>query len=196
MILALTHFFLINPYNNAPNTSLQCASSDLNEISIDEVFETNPLIFKRVRYKIFNFLCSDRQIICDSIRSCCDKFGKINLRRMWKKNLSLNGDEKDTFLNSHMQLVRDQGTGATLTHVEYFLDLSIKCCRAAFKIAHSIGKMRLQKIQKRMVKRSWIPFYTNASGGKGIIGHHCINWMHVYFSKHCDIAPTTGRSHL
>ena len=38
--------FSIDPYNNAPNTSLQCVSSDLNEISIDEVSETNPLIFK------------------------------------------------------------------------------------------------------------------------------------------------------
>ena len=31
--------FSIDPYNNAPNTSLQCASSELNEMSIDEVSE-------------------------------------------------------------------------------------------------------------------------------------------------------------
>ena len=81
----------------------------------------------------------------------------------------------------------------TSTHVEYFLDVSIKCCRAAFRIAHNIGNMRLQRIQERMVKGSWITFDTNASRGKGIIGRHCINWMHVYFSKHCDIMPTIGR---
>ena len=107
---------LIDPYNNAPSTSLQCGSSDLNEISIDEVSETNPLIFKRVlgqvSYKRFNFLCSNHQIICNSSKSCCgnlclNKFGKINLRRMREKYLSLNGDEQDTFLISRMQFVRD-----------------------------------------------------------------------------------------
>ena len=109
---------------------------------------------------------------------------------MREKYLSLNGDDQYTFLISHMQIIRDQGTRATSTHVEYFLDLSIKCCRVAFKIAHSIGNMRLQRIQERMVKGSWIPFNTNAWGGKGIIGCHCINWLHVYFSKHYNIMPT------
>ena len=56
--------------------------------------------------------------------------------------------------------------------------------------------MRLQRIQERMVKGSWISFDTNALGGKGIIGCHCINWLHVYFSKHYNIMPTTGRFHL
>ena len=37
---------------------------------------------------------------------------------------------------------------------------------------------------------------TNASGGKGIIRRHCIHWMHIYFSRHCDIMPTTRRLHL
>ena len=46
-----------------------------------------------------------------------------------------------------MQLVRDKGEGATSTHVEYFLDLSIKCCRVAFKTNHSSGNMRLQRIK-------------------------------------------------
>ena len=112
---------------------------------------------------------------------------------MWEKYLSLNGEEQYAFLISHMQLVKDHAVGANLTHVEYYLGLSTKCCRAAFRIAHNIGNMRLQRIQERMVKGSWIPFNTNASGGKGIIGRHCINWMHVYFSKHCDIMPTIGR---
>ena len=62
---------------------------------------------------------------------------------MWEKYLSLNGDEQDTFLISPMQFVRDQGVG---THVEYFLDLRIKCCGATLKIAHNIGNMRLQRI--------------------------------------------------
>ena len=37
----------------------------------------------------------------------------------------------------------------------------------------------------------------NSSGGKGLIGHHCINWMDsIYLSKQCDIMPTTGRLHF
>ena len=115
---------------------------------------------------------------------------------MREKYLSLNGDDQYTFLISHMQIIRDQGTRATSTHVEYFLHLSIKCCITAFKIAHNIGNMRLQRIQERMVKASWIPFDTNALRGRGIIGRHCKNWMHVYFCKHCDIMPTTRRLHL
>ena len=34
--------FSINPYNNAPNTSLQCDSSELNEILIDKNSKTKP----------------------------------------------------------------------------------------------------------------------------------------------------------
>ena len=64
---------------------------------------------------------------------------------MEEKYLSLNGDKHDAFLISHMQLIRDQGVGATLTHVEYFLDLCINCCRVAFKIAHSIGEHEASK---------------------------------------------------
>ena len=153
--------FSIDPYNNAPSTSLQCASCDLNEISIDEVSKTNPLIFKRVprqvSYKRFNFRCSDRQIICDSSKSCCgnlclNKFGKINLRRMQEKYLSLNGEEQDTFLILHMRFVKDHNTGLNLTHVEYFLGLSTKYCQTALKIAHSVANMRLQRVQLRLLK--------------------------------------------
>ena len=55
---------------------------------------------------------------------------------MREKYLSLNGDEQDTFLFSDMQLIKDPTTG---THVEYFFDLSLKCCQAAFKIAIALG---------------------------------------------------------
>ena len=57
-----------------------------------------------------------------------------------QKYLSLNGEEQDTFLILHMRFVKDHNTGLNLTHVEYFLGLSTHCCRAVFKIAHSIGK--------------------------------------------------------
>ena len=38
--------FSIDPYRNAPNTGLQCASSELNENSKDEVSEAKPLSLK------------------------------------------------------------------------------------------------------------------------------------------------------
>ena len=57
--------------------------------------------------------------------------------------LSLNGEEQDSFLISHMKLVVDHEVRASSTHVEYYLGPSIKCCRVALKNAHNIGNMRL-----------------------------------------------------
>ena len=181
--------FSIDPYRVAPKIGLPIASDEYNENSIDEVSQSKYFSFKRVSRQVsvrrFNFLCSDRQIICNSSKSCCvnlclTKFERINLRRMREKYLSLDGDEQDTFLISHMQLVRDQATGV---HVEYFVDLSLKCRRAAFKIAHSIGDMRLQRVQQRLLKGSWVPIDRNGTGNKGQIGQHAIRWIEVYFSK-------------
>ena len=200
--------FSIEPFNSRPKQigiqhSGTCASTDKE--STDDACSSQPLTFKRVPRQVsvkrFTFLCSDRQIVCDSSKTCCgnlclSKFGKANLRVMREKYLSLNGEEQDTFLISHMQLVRDHTPGASSTHVEYFLGIGTKCCRAAFKIAHSIGNMRLQRIQHRLLKGSWIPFDKIAYAGKGLVGRHAINWMENYFSKQCDIMPTTGRLHL
>ena len=201
--------FSIDPFKRPGQSGIQdsksCASIDKDETTSGEACVTKPLTFKRVPRQVsvkrYNFLCSDRQIVCDSSKTCCgnlclNKFGKSNLRIMREKYLSLNGEEQDTFLISHMQLVRDHATGASSTHVEYYLALRTKCCRVAFKIAHSIGNMRLQRIQLRLVKGSFIPFDMNSSGSKGLIGRHSINWMEIYFSKQCDIMPTTGRLHL
>ena len=32
--------------------------------------------------------------------------------------------------------------------------------------------------------------------GKGLVGHHAVNWSKKYFSLHCEVMPTTGRLHL
>ena len=157
--------FSIDPFKRPGQSGIQdsksCASIDKDETTSGEACVTKPLTFKRVPRQVsvkrYNFLCSDRQIVCDSSKTCCgnlclNKFGKSNLRIMREKYLSLNGEEQDTFLISHMQLVRDHATGASSTHVEYYLALRTKCCRVAFKIAHSIGNMRLQRIQLRLVK--------------------------------------------
>ena len=85
---------------------------------------------------------------------------------------------------------------ANSTHVEYYLTLCTTCCRVAFKIAYSIGNMRLHRIQQCQVKGSWMPIEKNLAGSKGLIGSHAIKWMEIYFSKQCDVMPTTRRLHL
>ena len=144
--------------------------------------------------KRYNFLCSDHQIAFDISKPCCgnlclSKFGKPNLRGLQQKYLSLNSDKQDTFLISHMQLVKVQ-------HVEYYLSLSVKSCRVAFKIVYRIGNMRLQRIQHQLVKGWWVPFNNIESACKGLIGLHAIRWMEIYLVKQCDVMLTTRRLHF
>ena len=151
--------------------------------------------------KRYNFLCSDRQISIDLCKICCgslclSKFGKANLRGLQEKYSSLNGDEQDTFLVSHMQLVKEYLEVSCAQQVEYYLTLTMKCCRVAFKIAYSIGNMRLQRIQHRVLNGWWVPLNNIESPYKGLIGRHVVRWMEIYFSKQCDVMPTTGRLHL
>ena len=99
-----------------------------------------------------------------------------------------------TFLISHMQLFFYHTIAANSTQIEYYLTLCTKCCRFAFKIACSIGNMRLYQIQQRLVKGLWMPIEKNLVGSKArLIGSHEIRWMEIYFSTQCDIMPTTGR---
>ena len=88
-------------------------------------------------------MTSDRQIAIDTSRSCCgsqclSKFGKTNLRVLREKYLSLNGEEQDTFLISHIQLFLDHTLAGNSTQVEYYLTLCTKCCRVSFKIAYKL----------------------------------------------------------
>ena len=113
---------------------------------------------------------------------------------MRHKYLSVNGNEQDTFMISHMQLVQDHTIGPSSMHVEYYLAPSMKSCWVAFKIAYNFGNMKLQRIQHWL--GSWEPFNNKASRCKGLVGCHAVRWMEIYFSKQCDIMPTTRRLHL
>ena len=124
------------------------------------------------------------------------KFGKANLQGLRHKYLFLNEEEQDTYMILHMQLVQDHTTRAISMQVEYYLTLSMKSCRVAFKIAYNIGSMRLERIQHQLLKGSWVSFNNKASICKGLLGRHVVTWMERYFSKQCDIMPTTGRLHL
>ena len=135
--------------------------------SSDGVCVNKPIVFRRIPRQVslrrYNFLCSDRQIAMDTSKPCCGnlcltKFGKANLRGLRQKYLSLNGEEQDTCMLSHMQLVQDHTARSSSMQVEYYLTLSMKSCRVAFKIAYSVGNMRLERIQHRLVKGSWVSF--------------------------------------
>ena len=114
----LTTIFSIEPLNLGESRYIQVDKIDVESSLLnpnDEVVSM-PLKFRRiprqVSVKRYNFLCSDRQISIDLCKLCCgslclSKFGKTNLRGLREKYLSLNGDEQDTFLVSHMQLVKD-----------------------------------------------------------------------------------------
>ena len=110
--------------------------------------------------------------------------------------LSLNGDKQDTFIISHIQLIQDHTARPSSTQVKYYLVLSMNSCRVAFKISYNIGNMRLKRLQHRLVKGSWVPFNNKASVCKGLVGRHVVTWIEIYFSKQCDIMPTTRRLHL
>ena len=174
-----------------------------NLSNVDKDCVNKPLYFRRVPRQVsvkrYNFLCSDHQIAFDISKPCCGnlpKFGKATLRGLWHKYLSLNSDKQDTFLISHMQLVKDHLAVSCTQHVEYYHSLAMKSCWVAFKIAYSIGNMRLQRIQHRLLNGWWVPLNNIDSPCKGLIGRHVVRWMEIYFSKQCDVMPTTGRLHL
>ena len=77
--------FSINPYRNVPNTGLQCASSELNENSIDEVSESKPLSFKRVprqaNVKRFNFYVSIDRLYAIQVSHVVAIYALTNLER-------------------------------------------------------------------------------------------------------------------
>ena len=74
--------------------------------------------------------------------------------------------------------------------------LTMKSCQVAFKLTYIIGNMRLEGIEHRLVNGSWVLFNNKVSICKGLVGRHAFTWMEKYFSKQCDIMPTTGRLHL
>ena len=100
----------------------------------------------------------------------CVRIDKFQLRGLRHKYLSLNGYEQDTLLVSHRQLVKDHLAMSCSQQVEYYLSLTMKSCRVAFKIAYNIGNMRLHKIQHRLLKAWWVPFNNTESPCKGLIG--------------------------
>ena len=152
-----TSFISIDQFNfGGIHQSEDGLSSERVDSSSDGVCVNKTIHFRRIQRQVslrrYNFLCSDRQIAFDTSKPCCGnlcftKFGKANMRGLRQKYLSLNGDEQDTFMISHMQLVQDHTARPRSMQVEYYRTLSMKSCRVSFKIAYNIGNIRLERIQ-------------------------------------------------
>ena len=122
--------------------------------------------------------------------------GKKGLQLLRQCDFSLNGEEQDTFLIARLQLVNDSSSRNTIWF-DYYLNMTDKCCRQAFKIALGVGNMRLNRVQQCCLFGYSV--YETPAGeisGRGLVGQNAINWMQNYFRFHCEVMPTTGRLHL
>ena len=110
-----TSFISIDEFNSSDiHQSEDVQASERVDSSLDGVCVIKLIIFWRIPRQVslrrYNFLCSDHQIAFDTSKPCCGnlcftKFGKANLWGLRQKYLSLNGEEQDTCMLSHMQLV-------------------------------------------------------------------------------------------
>ena len=112
-------------------------------ISSQEKKSANPMkimrIPRRTRLARFNLVTLDKQIGFDVNKTCCARgcmsmIGKSKLRELRRYYFSMTGDEQDTYLASHMQLVSDKSTGIKVSF-EYYIFHAQQICRVAFKIA-------------------------------------------------------------
>ena len=152
-----TSFFSIDPFiSGGIHPREDVPNSERVDSSSDGVCVNQPIHFRRIPWQVsikrYTSLCLDSQIAFDTSKPCCGnlcftKFGKANMRGLRQKYLSLNGDEQDTFMISHMQLVQDHTARPRSMQVEYYRTLSMKSCRVSFKIAYNIGNIRLERIQ-------------------------------------------------
>ena len=181
--------------------------SEREEMLIETcVFDTpEPMRFKRVPRRVsskrLEFLTSEHQLLRDVAKKCClaeclVKSGKHGLKSIRHWYLSLNGEEQDTFLADRLQLVQDSSLGSKVSF-EYYINISDRCCRKAFKIAFGIGNMRLDRIHRRCLSGdAMVESVGSDVSSRGLVGQHAVIWMKNYFGMHCDVMPTTGRLHL
>ena len=171
----------------------------------DNFSSPTPRCFKRfarrVNHKRLEHLTSECQILIDVSKDCCQssclaKLGKKALKDISLWYFSLNGDEQETFLSDRLQLLQESSSRNNVTF-EYYINISERCCRKAFKIVLGVGNMWLNRIQCRCLSRDiFVDKQLDVVTGKGLVGQHVVTWMQNYFRLHCDVMPTTGRLHL
>ena len=108
----------------------------------------------RIRLARFNLVTSDKQLGFDVNKTCCARgcmsmIGKSKLRELRRYYFSMTGDEQDTYLGSHMQLVSDKSSGIKVSF-EYYIYHAQQICRVALKIALYISNMRVHRVQQRL----------------------------------------------
>ena len=113
-----------------------------------------------------NKLTLDVNKVCCT-RECMPRIGKENLRSLQRYYFSLIGDEQDTYLLTHLQMVSDKTSGISISF-EYYLFMRQQCCKVAFKIALHVSNMRLHRVQLRVL---------NVLGMKGTTRRNVASWM-------------------
>ena len=123
-------------------------------------------------------------------RGCMINIGKKKLKDLSHYYFSLNGDEQDTYLSTHMQMVKDTSSSLSISF-KYYNFLREQCCRAAFKIVFCVSNLRLQRVQQRVLHGDFIICSDDLPSMKGSKGRHVVIWMKNYFQLHCEVMPTT-----
>ena len=173
-------------------------------IARDENKSGSPMHIKRIPRRIrvarFNLVTSDKQVGFDVNKTCCARgcmslIGKSKLRELRRFYFSMTGDEQDTYLGSHMQMVSDKTSGIKVSF-EYYIYHAQQICRVAFKIALCVSNMQLNRVQQRLLSGDQMLKRKEVPSMKGAIGRHAIGWMEIYFQFNCEVMPTTGRMHL
>ena len=184
------------------NNDIECNVA--TPIAREENKSGSPMHIKRIPRRIrvarFNLVTSDKQVGFDVNKTCCARgcmslIGKSKLRELRRFYFSMTGDEQDTYLGSHMQMVSDKTSGIKVSF-EYYIYHAQQICRVAFKIALCVSNMRLNRVQQRLLSGDQMLKCKEVPSMKGAIGRHAIGWMKIYFQFNCEIMPTTGRMHL
>ena len=120
-------------------------------------------------------------------KSCLKSLGYNYVLERRKMYLSMNKSMQNSYLVGCMI--------STRTGYDYRVG-RIMLCRKAFKRIHSIGNLRLSRIQTRLEKDP--TFYTDDYQGRitGPSTHIAISWMHDFFSKHGESMPNRETIHI
>ena len=185
----------------------QMCENEHNEATnegVEEIQSASPMHFRRVPRRNsrdrFALVTSENQLKVDVSKDCCARgcmsaIGKDKLRSLRRYYFSLTGDEQDTYLMTHMQMLKDILSDIKISF-EYYHFYGLQCCRVAFKISLCVSNLRLHRVQQRVINGDLSIDGGDVPSMKGASGRNAIGWMKNYFKLNCEVLPTTGRLHL
>jgi hypothetical protein len=123
---------------------------------------------------------------------CCQKNCLKSMDYMYALN------KRKTYLAMNKSMQNSYLTGcmiSTNTVYDYRIG-NILLCRKAFKKIHSIGNLRLSRIQTRLEKDP--SFYSKVHHGResGPFTNTALSWMRDFFSKHGECMPDRDTIHI